>query len=140
MNNTDDQILSLLRENARISMTTIAERLKLSRTTIQKRIEHMESQGVILSYTTKIKPEFDTQVICAWMSIMVEGNRAREIINELTHYSTVNSLHTTNGKWDLLVELKAKNLEEFNTTLGNIRRIEGIYNTETSILLSTYKS
>ena len=139
MNNTDQQILNLLQENARISLTAIAERLKLSRTTIQKRIDHMENHDIILGYTTKIKPAFDVQIIQAWMSIMVEGTKAREVIDLLIYYPTVNSLHTTNSKWDLLVELKAKNLEEFNQTLGSIRRIEGIYNTETSILLSTYK-
>ncbi|XYQ53397.1 Lrp/AsnC ligand binding domain-containing protein [Pectobacterium carotovorum] len=48
--------------------------------------------------------------------------------------------NTTNGKWDLLVELRADNLEIFDQILGRIRRIEGIYNTETSILLSTRKA
>lgn len=138
MHITDQKILDLLSKNARMSVADIAKHMQLSPTTVKKRINHLESRKIILGYTTQVSSTFEAYGIGAWMSIMIEGNQAREIIDILVHYPTVTSLHTTNGKWDLMVELKAKNLEEFNETLGKIRRIEGIYSTETSILLSTY--
>lgn len=140
MNSTDLQILNLLRENARMSITDIAEKVRVSRATIQKRIEFMESNGIITGYTVKVKPNFEHHMIRAWMNIMIEGTRMQNIIKELRLQPEINSLHSTNGKWDLLVELKVKNLEELDQALGKIRKISGIHNTETSILLSTYKA
>jgi DNA-binding Lrp family transcriptional regulator len=49
------------------------------------------------------------------------------------------ALHTTNGRWDLMAELRADTLEAFDKVLNAIRAILGISNTETSILLSTHK-
>lgn len=139
MNDTDEKILGLLRNNARISITDIANKVQVSRATIQKRIEYMENQGIITGYTIRIKPLFEKTLIRAWMNIMVEGNKASAVIKELRINPAVSKLHTTNGKWDLLVELQAENLQNFDQSLDLIRKISGIYNTETSILLSTYK-
>ncbi|MBN6523266.1 Lrp/AsnC family transcriptional regulator [Acinetobacter pittii] len=140
MNDTDRQILSLLRENARISVTELAQKVRVSRATIQKRIEALEAGGIITGYTVRIKPGFEQNMIRAWMNIVVEGNRMQNIIKILRGEPAVNTLHSTNGKWDLLVELKAESLEQFDRALGRIRQIEGISYTETSILLSTYKA
>jgi DNA-binding Lrp family transcriptional regulator len=71
---------------------------------------------------------------------MVEGTKAQSVIRELRLETAVERLHTTNGKWDLLVELKSDSLESFDKALERIRNISGIYNSETSILLSTYKT
>lgn len=73
------------------------------------------------------------------MSIQVEGNKASLVIQQLRLNPAVHELHTTNGKWDLLVELTADTLQNFDKVLEQIRKISGIYNTETSILLTTYK-
>ncbi|MEG3133113.1 Lrp/AsnC family transcriptional regulator [Rouxiella sp. T17] len=140
MNDTDRQILALLRDNSRISVTEIAKKVRISRTTAQKRIESMELEGIISGYTIRIKPGVEKNRIRAWMSVAVEGAKASAIVQQLRGEPAVHSLHTTNGKWDLLVELRADNLEIFDQILGRIRRIEGIYNTETSIMLSTRKA
>jgi DNA-binding Lrp family transcriptional regulator len=54
-------------------------------------------------------------------------------------YPNVYSLHTTNGRWDIVAEIRADTLESFDLVLNAIRRIQGIATTETSILLSTHK-
>ncbi|HFD2140914.1 Lrp/AsnC family transcriptional regulator [Acinetobacter pittii] len=140
MYSTDLKILNLLRENARMSITDISNLLHVSRATVQKRIEQMENSGLITGYTVKIKPNFESNYIRAWMNIMIEGTKMQNIIKELRLQPAIKCLHTTNGKWDLLVELQAKDLQEFDQALGQIRTIQGVYNTETSILLSTYKT
>ncbi|KJV45790.1 AsnC family transcriptional regulator [Acinetobacter indicus] len=132
-------MLGLLRENARISITEIAQKTRNSRATVQKRIEYMEAAGIITGYTVRIKPNLNPQLIQAWMSIMVEGNNAQAIIKELRLDPAIQTLHTTNGKWDLLVEIQSDNLVNFDLILSRIRSISGIYNSETNILLSTYK-
>jgi DNA-binding Lrp family transcriptional regulator len=87
----------------------------------------------------RIKPGTEKNSIRAWMNIMVEGTKTSAVVKELRIDSAVHTLHSTNGKWDLLVELKSDSLENFDRILERIRNISGIYNTETSILLSTYK-
>ena len=140
MNDTDSQILGLLRDNARMSITDLANKIRVSRATVQKRIEYMEMNGIIMGYTIRIKPSANQNTIRAWMNIMVEGTQTRAVVKALRLDSAVQTLHTTNGKWDLLVELESDSLESFDKILERIRNISGIYNTETSNLLSTYKA
>ena len=140
MNEIDSKILGLLRENSRISITEIAQKTRTSRATVQKRMEYMETTGIITGYTVRIKPNASPNKVQAWMSIMVEGNKATSVIKELRLNPAIQTLHTTNGKWDLLVEIQADSLINFDLILGQVRNIAGIYNTETSILLSTYKT
>jgi len=139
MTKTDQQILALLQDNARLSITEIAQALHISRTTVQKRLAVLENEGTITGYTLKLKPNFDANTIRAWMSIAVEGSKMKAVILALRRELAVAQLHSTNGKWDLAVELKAESLEAFDQALGRIRLINGISSTETSLLLSTYK-
>ncbi|MDJ0042766.1 Lrp/AsnC family transcriptional regulator [Pantoea allii] len=140
MNDTDRQILALLRDNGRMSVTEIAQKARVSRATVQKRIEMMETEGVITGYTVKIRPGVEKNRIRAWMTIAVEGTKAPSVLQHLRSEPAVHTLHTTNGKWDFLAEIRADNLEDFEQTLGRIRRIAGIYSSETSIQLSTRKA
>jgi DNA-binding Lrp family transcriptional regulator len=73
------------------------------------------------------------------MSIAVEGNRAADVLKVLRGHPNVATIHSTNGRWDLIAELRADSLENFDRVLGAIRLIDGIASTETSILLSTHK-
>lgn len=140
MNNVDHIILGLLKDNARMSITDLAAKAKVSRATVQKRIEYMESTGIITGYTVRFRPNTEKNIIRAWMNIMVEGTKAQAVIRQLRLETVVERLHTTNGKWDILVELQSDSLENFDKALERIRNISGIYNSETSILLSTYKT
>ncbi len=139
MNDTDRQLLALLRDNARMPVTEIARTLRLSRATVQNRIGKLEADGIIAGYTVRLKPEAEAHRIRAWMGIAIEGNAAPAVLHILRGEPAVHTLHTTNGRWDIVAELRADNLELFDRVLGWVRRIEGIANTETSILLSTHK-
>lgn len=139
MNDTDRQLLALLRDNARMSVTELAQKLRVSRATVQNRIDKLEQSGVIIGYTVRLKPEAEEHRIRAWMGIAVEGNRAPAVLQALRGEPNVYALHSTNGRWDIVTELRADTLEQFDRVLGRIRLIPGIAATETSILLSTHK-
>jgi len=139
MDDTDRQLLSLLRDNARTPVTALAKALRVSRATVQNRIDKLEQEGVIVGYTVRLKPEAEPHRIRAWMTVAVEGNKSREVLQALRGEPNVQALHTTNGRWDIIAELRADSLEAFDRTLDRVRMIEGISATETSILLSTYK-
>lgn len=142
MNNIDDtdrELLALLRQDARTPVATLATKLKVARGTVQNRMKRLERDGVIVGYTVRVKPQAEAHRIRALMTIVVEGNRGAEVLHALRGHPNVTGLHSTNGRWDLIAELRADTLEAFDRALGNIRLIEGIASTETSLLLSTHK-
>ena len=117
----------------------LAQRLRVSRATVQNRIDKLEQSGVIIGYTVRLKPEAEGHRIRAWMGIAVEGNKAQAVLQALRGEPHVYALHSTNGRWDIVTELRADSLEQFDRVLGRIRLIPGIAATETSLLLSTHK-
>ena len=142
MNNIDDtdrELLALLRHDARMPVATLAAKLKVARGTVQNRMKRLERDGVIVGYTVRVKPQAEAHHIRALMTIVVEGNRGAEVLHALRGHPNVTGLHSTNGRWDLIAELRADSLEAFDRALGNIRLIDGIASTETSLLLSTHK-
>ncbi len=140
MDEIDHKLISLLRVNARDSVATLAHRLGVSRGTVTNRIAKLEAQGVIVGYTVRLRPDVKQDQINAWMSIAVEGNQTRRVIAELLGEPSIAVLHDTNGRWDLLAQLRAETLAEMSQALERIRLIKGISNTETSIHLVTYRA
>jgi DNA-binding Lrp family transcriptional regulator len=139
MDETDHQLLSLLRQDARLSIADLAHKLAVSRGTVTNRITKLEDAGIIVGYTVRVRPDVQRNDIKAWMSIAVEGNQTRSVISHLLGEPNVATLHDTNGRWDLLAELRAENLQELGKTLERVRLVKGISNTETSIHLETYR-
>ena len=139
MDDTDRQLIALLRDDARMSVVALAKKLRVARATVQNRIARLESDGTIVGYTVRLRPEAEAHRIRAIMCIGIEGHRSAEVIRVLRGHSNVVALHSTNGRWDLMAELRADSLEAFDKVLNAIRLIEGIASTETSILLSTQK-
>lgn len=139
MDETDHRLLSLLRQDARLSVAALAARLAVSRGTVTNRIRRLEDDNVIVGYTVRLRPDVQQSEIKAWMSIAVEGNQTRTVIASLLGEPGVATLHDTNGRWDLLAELRAENLQALAKVLERIRLLKGISNTETSIHLETYR-
>ena len=139
LDDTDAELLALLRSEGRMPVATLAKKLRVARGTVQNRMSRLEREGVIVGYTVRLKPQAEAQRIRALMTVAVEGNRTADVLRVLRGHPNVTGLHSTNGRWDLVVELRADTLEAFDRALGNIRLVEGIASTETSLLLSTHK-
>jgi DNA-binding Lrp family transcriptional regulator len=139
MDTLDRRLLALLRENARASIASLAKTLGVARGTVQNRIARLERDGTIVGYSARLKPQVEEHRIRALMTIAVEGNRIEAVIAALRGDPAVGALHSTNGRWDIVAELRAESLAAFDEVLGRIRRLEGISSTETSLLLSTFK-
>jgi len=98
------QLLALLRLDARASVATLAAMLQVSRGTVTNRVAKLEEGGVINGYTVRLRPDATPDEIVAWMSIAVDGNRTREVLSILLGEPGVTGLFDTNGRWDLLAE------------------------------------
>jgi len=139
MDDTDRQLLALLRDNARASVASLAKVLRVSRGTVQNRLQRLSADGTIVGYTVRLRPLAEAHQIRALMMVEVVGTRTDQVLAALRGDPAVSALHTTNGRWDIVAELRADSLESFDRVLRRIRLLDGIANTETSLLLSTHK-
>ena len=139
MDDTDRQLIGLLRNNARASVASLAKGLGVSRGTVQNRMARLGAEGTIVGYTVRLKPDIEEQRMRAFMTVAVEGNQVDGVIRAMRGEPAVTALYSTNGRWDIVAELRADSLEGFDRVLARIRLIEGISQTETSLLLSTFK-
>jgi DNA-binding Lrp family transcriptional regulator len=134
---TDQKLLTLLRHNGRRSISDLATELGLSRATVRARIERMERAGDIIGYTVILRADAVSMPVRGLTLIEVEGRAAGRVVEVLGGLPEVAAVHTTNGKWDLIVEIGAANLTDLDAVLQRIRLIAGVTASETNLLLAT---
>jgi DNA-binding Lrp family transcriptional regulator len=136
----DQQLLALLRIDARTSSATLAKKLGVSRGTVANRIARLKKGGVIVGFTVRLRPDArPTDEIKAWVSIAVGANRTHEVVRSLIGEPAVSSVHDTNGRWDLLAEVHAASIADLSKVLERVCKIKGVETTETSIPLQTFR-
>lgn len=139
MDEIDRKLLALLRADARTPVATLAKAVHFSRGAAQNRIDRMIARGDILGFTIKTSDKADEGRVHAIMAIAVEGERSRAVVKALRGFPQVEALHMTNGRWDIIAELNTESLAGFSAALDQIRLVEGISATETSLLLSSVR-
>ena len=139
MDNTDQRLIAALRRDSRAPLSSLAAELGLSRTTVRGRIERLQKRGEILGFTLRLKSDIAHAPVRGMMMLGIEGRGAEKIMHRLLGIAAVQAVHSTNGKWDLIAEIGTDTLEELDKVLFNIRRIDGVMRSETSLLLSTHE-
>lgn len=140
MDETDNALIAALRHDARASLSDLSARLGLSRATVRARIDKLIARGDILGFTVVLKGDVQTDAVRGLMMIGIEGRGTERIIRQLQGMAEVRQVHSTNGRWDVIVEIGTDTLEAFDAVLFQIRRLDGVVASETSLLLSTRKS
>lgn len=137
MDDLDRRLVTLLRHDARRSVTDLAAALGTARATVRARLERLERAGEIVGYTVILRSDAVDLPVRGIMMIEVEGHAADRVIRALGGFPEVSAIHTTNGRWDLVAELGAASLADLDAVLRRIRLIPGITGSETSLLLAT---
>jgi DNA-binding Lrp family transcriptional regulator len=140
MDKTDERLVAALRHNARASLSDLALQLNLSRTTVRARIERMQARGEILGFSVVLKQDTMRDPVRGLMMIGIEGRGTTRIVRQLQGLAQVRAIHSTNGRWDLIVELGTETLEALDAALARIRMFDGVATSETSLLLATRKA
>jgi len=140
MDKTDERLVAALRHDARASLSDLALQLNLSRTTVRARIEKLRARGDILGFSVVMKEDTLRDPVRGLMMIGIEGRGTTRIVRQLQGLSQVRAIHSTNGRWDLIVELGTETLEALDGALARIRMFDGIATSETSLLLATRKA
>ena len=133
----DRELISLLRHDGRAPLSKLATILKVSRGTVQNRLDRLLNSGAILGFSVRVREDYGLDTVRALMMIEVAGRSTTQIIRQLRGIAELVALHTTNGSWDLIAEIQTGSLAEFDRVLRDVRMIDGVLNSETSLILST---
>ncbi|WP_299675715.1 Lrp/AsnC family transcriptional regulator [uncultured Roseobacter sp.] len=139
MDDMDKRLIGALRHNARASLSDLAASLGLTRATVRARLAKLQERGDILGFTVVMKEDRLSDPVRGLMMIAIEGRGTDRILRHLAGMPEVRRVYSTNGRWDVIVEIGTDTLERFDQILFQVRRLEGVTASETSLLLSTRK-
>ena len=133
----DEELIALLRLNAREPIASLARKLGLSRTTVQDRLRRLEQTGTIAGYAVKLGTEIRRGGIRAYVEVSTESRRTADVMRALLRIHQINMLHTVSGKFDFVALIHAASAEELDQLLDQIGAIPGVTRTESAVILST---
>lgn len=136
----DHSLIAALRRDGRASLSELAARLGLARATVRARLDRLQARGEIQGFTVVTRGDVTQAPVRGLMMIGIEGRGAERITARLLGMPEVQAVHTTNGRWDLIAEIGARTLEEFDAVLARIRNIEGVTSSETNLMLTTRRA
>ncbi len=134
----DHDLIALLRKDARAPAALLAKQLKASRSTVQNRIARLQRNGVLLGFTVRLASEQAGHPVRAITQIEVRGGAGDKVIAALKRLPEVVGVYSTNGRWDLVAEVRVADLAGFDLALRRMRDIDGIAASETSLLLAEH--
>ncbi len=137
MDDLDARLTTLLRHDGRRSVSDLAGDLGVSRATVRARMDRLQRDGTILGYSIVLPAEATAMPVRCIMMVEIAGHVTGKVVKALGGVPEVSAVHTTNGRWDLVVELGTTTLPALDAVLRRIRLITGITGSETSILLAT---
>ena len=137
MDDIDRNILALLGSDARISVAVLARRLKVARSTVQARLERLETSGVIAGYTVKLGEAGRQGRLSATVLLTIDPRTQAATVTRLRSVAEVERVVTTSGRFDLLLQVGAPNTQVLDQVLDEFGSIAGVRSSESMIHLAT---
>ncbi|MBU1436311.1 MAG: Lrp/AsnC family transcriptional regulator [Gammaproteobacteria bacterium] len=133
----EERLLSILRSNARTSITDLARMLNLSRSTVQNRIDRLEKTGVIKGYVVEYGEKFVSSLVSAHVSIKVKQKLTTKTNVELKQIPQISELYAISGEYDLIAVVQAQSTEQLSHLLDDIGNLDGVERTNSAVVLET---
>lgn len=140
MDELDHRLIAALRRDGRASLSELAHDLSVTRTTVRARLARLVASGEIAGFTVLTRADVASHPVRGLMMLACEARATDRVMARAAGLPQVEAVHSTNGAWDLVVEIGTSDLAAFDEVLGAIRRLEGVTRTETSLLLSTRRA
>jgi DNA-binding Lrp family transcriptional regulator len=137
MTDKDEDLLGLLKLNAREPIAALARKLGVSRTTVQDRLKRLEESGVISGYAVRLGRAAKSPGISALVTLGVEPRQQIDVAKMIGTYPQVETLHTVSGKFDLVAMVKTATAEDMDKLIDKIGQLKGVSDIETAVILST---
>ncbi|HEX3917394.1 MAG TPA: Lrp/AsnC family transcriptional regulator [Caulobacteraceae bacterium] len=137
MDETDEALISRLRDDARTPTAELARALGLSRTTVQSRLDRLRRSGVVAGYTVKLSEAYERGQIFAYVMITVAPRQAPMVIAAARRMAGVRRLQSVSGPFDLIAVIAAASVADLDQLIDQLGALEGVERTTSSIVLST---
>ena len=134
---TDDKIIGFLRDDARESFVEIGKKLKLSESAVRRRVKNLVDGGVIEKFTVEMGESNTTSAI-----VLISVDSATDtskVSAKLTKLEAVKTVYEITGQYDISVIIRAANITEINICIDELRKIQGVIDTNTVIILRTIR-
>jgi DNA-binding Lrp family transcriptional regulator len=136
MDKTDDLILQILREDSRLAFVDIASKVGLSEAAVRRRVSNLVKEGTIKRFTIDVdEPQSATSAI-TYVSVSPSSPTV-DVSNKLRSVKGVETIYETTGPFDIAIIIRGKTIAEVNKSVEEIRRLDGVLRTETTIILRT---
>lgn len=137
MDDLDENLVSLLTSNARLPVAVLAKRLAVARSTVQARLDRLESNGVIAGYSVRMGEGAQARRLMATVLIQVEPRATAAVVQRLRSMPQVIRAVTTSGRFDLVLTVAAATTEELDQTLDSLGAVPGVLSSESMIHLTS---
>ena len=132
----EQQLLRLLQENSRRTVSDLANELGLSRATVQQTMERLERSGVIQGYTIKINPHYQQQQVSAYIMISVIPRKTADIVRQIHKVPQLDMLCTISGQYAGSAKVTEATTEALDNSIDRIATLDGVEKTLSHIVLS----
>lgn len=136
LDDLDRALIAFLRADARMPVASLAQRLGVSRGTVQNRIDKLVARRVLLGFTVRLRADVETAAVRALMTLEVRPGDLRSVVARLKREPAVTRIFSTNGRWDLVCEIATTDLAALDAVITDIGAVPGVAQSETSICLS----
>ena len=137
LDSTDEKIIQLLREDSRKSFVDIGAKIGLSESAVRRRVKNLMDRGLIKRFTIEMGTSNKTSAITF---ISVDSHVETDIIcAKLMDLNGVEVIYEITGQYDIAVIITAPAISDINTCVDNLRKIQGVSDTNTVIVLRTMR-
>lgn len=138
MDKTDEQILTILREDSRLPFVEIAAKVGLSEAAVRRRVANLVKARTIRRFTIDVdEPQTATSAV-TYVSVSPSAPTA-DVSRKLKSVKGVETIYETTGPFDIAAIIKGASISEVNKSVEEIRRLDGVLKTETTIILRTIR-
>ena len=132
--NTDEKILGFLRDDSRGSFVEIGKKLKLSESAIRRRVKNMVDNGAITKFTVEEGGNQPEALVLVSADSSIDTSK---VSLKLTKLDGIKKIYEITGQYDICVIVQAPTISEINACIDDLRKISGVTDTNTVIILKT---
>jgi len=130
----DENILEFLRNDSRESFVEIGKKLKLSESAIRHRVKNMVGSGAITKFTVEEGGGQPEALVLVSADSSIDTSK---VSLKLTKLNAVKKIYEITGQYDICVIIQAPSIQEINACIDDLRKITGVTDTNTVIILKT---
>ena len=134
LDETDQKLVALLRQNARTATASLARALNLSRTAVQARIARLDRDGIIIGYTAMIAPDANHDV-SALVTLSITVRPCARVIDKLASWSEIQRIYSIAGERDAVLVVSVETTQALSELADRLQSIEGIDSVESTVIL-----